>query len=50
MNKILTEAFKDINNKYTKPGALLQGRRPIGKTIAKRIEALYDVDYHSFSA
>jgi DNA-binding XRE family transcriptional regulator len=74
-----SEAFQDINKKYTKPGALLQGirvreglsqvemakalkvtqpnlsqmekgTRPIGKTIAKRIEALYDIDYRSFLA
>lgn len=77
-NKI-TEAFKDINKKYTKPGALLQGirvreglsqvelakslkvsqsvlsqmekgARPINTEIAKKIEAVYDVNYRSFLA
>lgn len=69
--------FKNINNKYGKPGALLKGlryrenlnqtdfaikigvtqsdlskmengKRPIGKTIAKRIAEMFDVDYRSF--
>ncbi len=76
---VASEAFKEINKKYTKPGALLQGirvraglsqvemakalkvtqpnlsqmekgTRPIGKTIAKRIETLYDIYYRSFLA
>jgi transcriptional regulator with XRE-family HTH domain len=75
----ITEAFKDLNKKYTKPGALIQGIRvreglsqiemakalkvtqshlsqmekgihPIGKSIAKRIEAFYNVDYRSLLA
>lgn len=69
--------FSAINQKYTKPGALLRGirvrenltqidmakkikvtqsdisqmengTRSIGRTIAKRIEKLFDVDYRSF--
>lgn len=71
------DVFANINNKYTKGGALLKGirvrenltqiemakkinvtqsdisqmengTRNIGRTIAKRIEKLFDVDYRSF--
>ena len=69
--------FAELNAKFTKPGALLQGtrhkegltqiefakkinvtqsslskmergRRPIGKTIAKRIEKVFGPDYRIF--
>ncbi len=71
------KVFSGINQKYTKPGALLKGLRArenltqielanqlqvtqsdisqmengirlIGRTIARRIEKLFDVDYRSF--
>jgi len=69
--------FKDLNEKYTKPGALLHGLRirenstqaemakkikvtqsdisqmetgvrRIGRTVAQRIEKLFDIDYRLF--
>ena len=71
------EVFKDLNQKYTKPGALLlgirlregltqtemaekiqvtqsdisqmeSGTRKIGRKVAQRIAALFDVDYRLF--
>ena len=76
-NLTTEEVFSEINQQYTKPGALLKGlraredltqtdlakhlkmtqsdisqmengKRPIGRTVAKRIEQLFEVDYRSF--
>lgn len=75
--KNIDSAFNKINQKYTKPGALLKGirirenltqidmakkikvtqsdisqmehgKRHIGRSIAKRIEKLFHIDYRSF--
>ena len=71
------DVFKDLNERYTKAGALLKGlrareklnqiefaklihvtqanlskmengKRPIGKTIAKRLEQVFNVNYKYF--
>ena len=71
------DVFKNLNEKYTKAGALLKGvraregmnqtdfadkidvtqanlskmengKRPIGRTVAKRIAKVFDVDYRHF--